>query len=380
MSARIVAVFREDMLNPSETFIFNQMAAYARYSATPVCLRRVQPSLPCAPHMPRFGRHRAALAARFNFEPGISSILRNAHARVLHTHFISDAALISSTIMRTPLPVVVTAHGWDATVADSVLRLSGARERALAARRARVYAHADMVICVSNYIRSLVIGQGCPPGKARTIYTGIPVLARARADFREEYTRQRHTHGPVLFVGRLVKNKGVDTLIRAMAELQNELPGKELVVIGDGPERVSLEKLARERRAKVIFRGPETREAVASSMAQASVVVGPSCVLPSGASEGFGMVFLEAANAGTPVIGTRVGGIPEAIHDGKTGILVPPNQPSLLADAIRATLNSYETAIELAHNGSRRLRSEFDVERQTEKLESVYDELLGIAS
>src|SRR5207247_5934205 len=141
--------------------------------------------------------------------------------------------------------------------------------------------------------------------------------------------------GPVLFVGRLVERKGVAHLIEAIARLGSR--GPRLEIVGEGPERPGLEALAARLGVvdRVVFRGKIPPDELQASYARAAVCVLPSVLDARGDTEGLGVVLLEAMNHGTPVIASRVGGIPDIVEDGVSGLLVPPGDADALAAAVR---------------------------------------------
>ncbi len=135
--------------------------------------------------------------------------------------------------------------------------------------------------------------------------------------------------GRLLFVGRLEPMKGIDILLRAVAPLRDE-PGWSLHVVGDGSERESLESLSDMLGLtdRVLFLGKLRDQALWNEYAEAEIFCGLS------RSEALGNVFLEAQAAGCAVVATRVGGIPEIVKNGETGILVPPDDPDAAHGAI----------------------------------------------
>jgi len=167
----------------------------------------------------------------------------------------------------------------------------------------------------------------------------------------------------VLSVGRLVARKGFDTLIRAVALLRREFPRAVLALAGDGPERPRLEALARAERLAVRFL-PGLTDAELAAWYRACDVF---ALLPDeradGDVEGFGIVYLEAGAFGKPVVGTRSGGVPEAVLDGETGILVPPQDPAAACAAIARLFRDPHAAQRLGANGARRVAQTHGSER-----------------
>ena len=144
----------------------------------------------------------------------------------------------------------------------------------------------------------------------------------------------------LLYVGRLVRKKGVDVLIAALAKLRDRFANMRLVVAGDGEEsdRLKAHAAALDVADRVSFVGSVARDDLFGLYAEASAVIVPSRVEP------FGLVALEAAHAARPVIASAVDGLPEIVVDNRTGLLVPPESPSALAEAIRTLVEAPDRA------------------------------------
>jgi colanic acid/amylovoran biosynthesis glycosyltransferase len=181
----------------------------------------------------------------------------------------------------------------------------------------------------------------------------------------------------VLFVGRLVANKGCDHLIRAMARLRPLHPEAELVVIGDGPERPALEALAAARLERFRFLGTQAPDGVKEWMSRARVFCVPSVTVATGASEGFGLAMAEAQAMALPVVSFRTGGIPDAVEDGVTGHLLAEGDEPGLAMAIAHLLSDRATWQRFSAAARERVVRLFDLRTQTEKLEALYDEVVA---
>jgi colanic acid/amylovoran biosynthesis glycosyltransferase len=144
----------------------------------------------------------------------------------------------------------------------------------------------------------------------------------------------------LVFVGRLVRRKGLDVLLRALSECRRELGDVQLEVCGDGAEREALEHLAAELgvREAVVFRGALERGQVREALSRAHALVLPSRTMPDGEIETLGVVILEALASGVPVVATRSGGIPSALPPGWRDELVPEDSPAELAAAVLAAV------------------------------------------
>ncbi len=159
----------------------------------------------------------------------------------------------------------------------------------------------------------------------------------------------------VVTVSRLVQKNGVDTLIRAIAAVKPDIPGIRCHILGDGPERQALEALARSLKVEqaVQFFGSVPYDALPPHLTAADVFVRASRF------EGMGNSFVEALAAGLPIIGTAVGGIPDIIRDGKTGLFARVDDPQDLAEKIRRLLGDPKLAGAIAENGRAMVEERF---------------------
>jgi glycosyltransferase involved in cell wall biosynthesis len=177
----------------------------------------------------------------------------------------------------------------------------------------------------------------------------------------------RSREAVVLVPARLDPLKGHEFLFEAA----RELGGVQVVLVGDGPERLRLQALAHELgiAERVAFLG--FREDVPRLLESADVVVLPSL------AEGLPLAALEAMAAGTPLVATAIGGTDEAVVDGVTGLLVPPGDASALAAAVNRVLKEPEEARQRAEAAAARVASDFTADRMVAKVESLYEELLA---
>jgi len=178
---------------------------------------------------------------------------------------------------------------------------------------------------------------------------------------------------PVLLtVGRLVPRKGVDTVIQALPLLLQHVPNLRYRVVGSGPDRERLQALARRLRVHdmVEFLGRVEDALLPNIYRNAHLFVMPVREEEAGASvEGFGIVFLEAAASGLPVITSTEGGAAEALVPGKTGVLVPPQDPVTLAQVITALLKDPERRKQMGKAGRAWVESEMTWDHTARRLE-----------
>lgn len=178
----------------------------------------------------------------------------------------------------------------------------------------------------------------------------------------------------ILFVGRLVEDKGLTDLLTAMTLLPENLYGKTILwVVGDGHYRTRIEQEAETRgmRNKVRFWGPLSNELLPNFYAAADLLV-----VPSEATEGLGVVLLEAFAARLCVVATRVGGVSEVVEHGSTGVLVEPRNPQQLSLAIENLLRDGSRRAELAENGFAKARKYYDWEKIAATFEDLYRNLI----
>jgi sugar transferase (PEP-CTERM/EpsH1 system associated) len=293
-----------------------------------------------------------ALEASTGFHPGLSLKLarefRHLRADVVHTH--NDRPLIygapAARLARVPV-AIHTKHG----------RAGGnsPRQRMLIRCAARL---CDAFVCVSEDCRMLAEQQGVPRNRLRTFWNGI--------DTQRFSFQTPSSDGPAVIVGRLCPEKDMGTLLHAMKHLVASAPGFRLRIAGDGPCRAELERLTDELglRGQVTFLGM-VRD-VPALLRQASMYV------LSSISEGVSLTLLEAMATGLPVVATRVGGTPEVITDGETGLLVPAQDPRALADAMRRVHQDSALSSRLGANGRASVEQNFDIRAMVSCYEALY--------
>ena len=229
------------------------------------------------------------------------------------------------------IPYAVIVHGAD--VADY-------HDRPIWGRMARwVVSGAEVVLANSGFTLGLL--ERLLPGAARraiVLPLGVdparPVDPARLAGLRERY---RIGDGPVIMtVARLVPMKGQDVVIRALPRLLERFPGLTYLVVGQGEYREPLERLAREAgvASRVVFAGGVPAEELPAHYALGTLFVQLSRATGEyDGLEGFGLSLLEAASHGLPCIAGRSGGVPEAVEEGQSGLLIPPEDPEAFVRA-----------------------------------------------
>ncbi|MEV5636512.1 glycosyltransferase [Agromyces sp. NPDC052230] len=285
--------------------------------------------------------------------------------RLIHAHFGTGAVNALGVAGPLGIPLLVTFHGFDVT------RMPAAkRGKRYVQRLQSVFSYASVLIAVSDFIRDELIALGAPPEKIRVLHIGTPI---------EGSSGIRSTPDPaepqIIFVGRLVEKKGVRDLLEAVALMSTDLRRTPIAIVGYGPAEPDLKRRSAELELNVRFLGRRSSAQIAALLRESTVFVGPSRRASDGDSEGFGMVFLEAALAGLPVIAYRHGGVVEAVEDGQTGLLAPEGDIPRLSALIERVLRDPDLADTLGRHGRDRVERQFDVRTLTAELEDIYSEL-----
>lgn len=238
--------------------------------------------------------------------------------------------LVEPVRRRLGLPVILFTHGEEISQAAYSDKAEDARRTALNA--------ADAVIAVSRFTAGLISEKyAVPPRRVHLLSNGVDFdrfATPARGDVRARFNLGT---GPlVLSLGRLVRRKGFDRLLEAWPVVRGAVPGAVLAVAGEGPLGPELAGHAAmpELAGSVRFLGKVPDDVVPALMQAADLFAMPNRTMPDGDTEGFGLVFLEAAAAGTPSVAGNAGGAPDAVRHLETGLLVDGNSPTDIATAI----------------------------------------------
>ncbi len=246
-------------------------------------------------------------------------------------------------------------------------------EPALLPRKLR---EADFVaVCTRTGLERLQRNHSLTSGeKLRLIHHGL--------DW-ERLGRQPRVEYPVpliLAVGRLVEKKGFPFLLQAAAILAGRGLQFELIIVGDGPQRDELERLARGLglRQRTVFAGPLRQDELAHVYRRADVLCVPSVVAADGDRDGLPNVILEAMAFGVPVVASNLPGIAEAVIAEETGLLVAPGAPNELAEAVERAIGDAELRDRLIRNAREKVAREFDLWDNTAALAALFAQCLEL--
>lgn len=292
--------------------------------------------------------------------------LTRVDARVLHIYFGHVAPQFIPLMKTWPHPVVVSFHG-----ADAGIEVEKPRH---AARMREVLRLASLILCRSESLAADVIRLGCPAEKVAVQRTGIPL------DDWPFSPRPRPADGGWNLVQscRFIGKKGLDLTVAAFAGVLRRHPNATLTLIGDGPQKEELQRQIASLGigGRVMFTGFIYEDAVKRELASAHLFVHPSRTTGEGDREGVPNAMLEAMATGLPVVATRHGGIPEAVTDGESGLLVPENDSGALEAAILRLLDDDALRQRLGAGARRDVESKFDRAAQISRLETLYKDLM----
>jgi colanic acid/amylovoran biosynthesis glycosyltransferase len=291
-----------------------------------------------------------------------AALARTGPFDIVHAHYGDVALQLGVAAELVSAPLVASFYGYDCS---SYPRRHG--ETVFVP----LFARAAVVTALSGIMADRLRALGCPADKIRLHRIGVDTSAFSRSGLARTGTPR------VLTVARLVEKKGVDTVIRALALLRPEFPALRLDVVGDGPLRSELERLAGAAGVAeaVRFHGAQTGIRVAEFMRDADCFVLSSVTGADGDEEGTPTVLMEASSMTLPVVSTWHSGIPEVVLDGETGLLAPPGDVEALADRIRRLLRDPELRRRLGDRGRAHIAEHFDMPVLTRRLEAIYREI-----
>jgi starch synthase len=294
-----------------------------------------------------------------------------------HTWYANMAGHLASLLYG--IPHVVTTHSLEPQRPWKAEQLGGGYALSSWAEKVSIEG-ASAIIAVSEGMREDVLSAypAVDPAKIHVIYNGIDAeqySPDSATDVLERYGVDT-SRPSVVFVGRITRQKGVPVLLRAAAHLD---PDVQLVLCAGAPDTPELgaevaglvEELRKTRSGVVWLSGMLSKREVIQLLSHSTLFACPSVYEP------LGIVNLEAMACGTAVVASKVGGIPEVVADGETGLLVPPDEPEALAESINALTRDPERAKAMGTAGRARASTKFDWGKIAEQTAELYARVVG---
>ncbi len=381
-----VASYCTTFLKPEMLHIYRQITGLRRHETFVVCKERQSAEMYPMPE----GGIELAPGVRSNFirrfwlkyirrEPPIvyrgeygvlARLLERRHADLMHVYFGHTGVHLLPFIQRWPKAVIVSFHGMDIQ--------TRAHDANYESRLRELLQAATLVLARSDSLLARLSELGCPESKLRMNRTGIPL------DQFPYVERKSPRDGAWHFVQacRLIEKKGIDDALHAFAKFTAKFPKGHFTIAGDGPLRGELEKLTQELdlHDRVTFagflKGTELRELYH----RAHMFIHPSRMTADHNQEGVPNSMLEAMATGLPVIATLHGGIPEAVCDGVSGILVTERDRAALLDAMITLATDEGCRSRVSLSAACEVRDKFESSAQIANLEAAYDEARAIKS
>ena len=247
----------------------------------------------------------------------------------------------------------------------------------------KILQNAAYVICYSEFTKQKILNLGVNEDKIEKLSLAVNLNNSVFPEEERNNLRNKLNIGSekiILSVCRHQNYKGIDMVLEALSLVCQSLPNIKYITIGSGRQTYALIKKARRLNleGKVLFLGQKNNQELAGYFDLCDVFILTSRKIVSKRrvlAEGFGIVFLEANSFGKPVIGGNSGGIPDAVIDGVTGLLVNPEDPKEIAQTIIRLLKDEALAKRLGENGKRRVEQEFNLEIMENKLKEIIDSI-----
>jgi colanic acid/amylovoran biosynthesis glycosyltransferase len=294
-------------------------------------------------------------------------VLSETRARLLHIYFGQIAVHLLPLIRTWDNPSIVSFHGADVMVDMNKAAYRTATLKMLDAVK--------LVLVRSESLRRALIDLGCDSEKIEIQRAGIPLEEFL---FRE---RVFPKNGDWHFVqaGRLIEKKGLPMTLRTFAAFLRQYPNATLTIAGEGPLLGELQNLARDLNIaqRVSFTGFISQEELREIYYRSHIFLHPSQTGRDGNQEGIPNSMLEAMATGLPVFATEHGGIPEAIENGVSGVLVPERNDETLSHALLDAAEDPGLVSRIARSGAESVRKNFALQQQAQRLEDIYLRAIG---
>ena len=375
---------------PSEVFIYRHSVGLDRYECHVAAAQHRQPTIYPHPYVHLLDAQsiisrlslRMRYLARYHRRPTrqdvrawqLTQLTARLQADLIHVHFLWNAHMALEAAAAHDVPLIVTAHGTDV---NSALVDSEYRESLR-----KVFARADRILAVSDFIAERLEEVGCDPHKVHRHYLGGPIPAQPAKQGDAQQIR-------VLCIAAFRPVKGHRFLVEAFADAASRDNRLQLVLVGEGAERTAIESLVDEKnlRDRVTFTGSLSPDQVQQTLRESHLYAQHSLPhreidaagRPLFSEEALGISFVEAAGHALPLVAARSGGVSEICRHEINGFLVEPQDTAQMAARILELAEHPELRAKLGQAGRELVQAEFDQRQQLASLETIYDEVLSVS-
>ncbi|MHA1797737.1 MAG: glycosyltransferase family 4 protein [Candidatus Helarchaeota archaeon] len=292
--------------------------------------------------------------------------------QIIHSQWIFPSGLLGLILKYLiDRPLVITIHGASIFLMNKYSFLKPILKLTLK--------KADLVIFNSSHTMNETLKIQQKIKNKRVIHQGINIKRFQDITEKEVRHSELFKEKPIILsIGRLIERKGFEYLIKSMREIKIKFPYSKLIIIGKGPLDIKLKELVSNLKLgkNVFFLGEVNGDDIPFYYKNSNVFVLPSIIDKNGDTEGLGIVLLEAMASGIPIIGTKVGGIPDIIFDGTNGILVEQKNSKSLAKAILKILSNENLSKKFTRNGLKIIKDAFQWKEISLKTINSYIEVL----
>ena len=361
-----IACFIKNYLPISETFIYDEIVNLKKFEAIVLTEKLIDngyfpyPKIFQAPVSSPWKPFKRKINDNF-----FKRALLDKNIRIVHARFAWSGMEILSVCKKLNLPLVTSFYGID------VSRLP--RHFIYRQRLRKLFHEGQIFLVQSKDMKEDIVRLGCPEKKAVVLYAGIDT---------EKFKLKKNKPDreiKLLMCGRFVEKKGFEYGIRAFAKVAKTYKEAVLYIIGEGELEEKLKELSNllNLSSRVKFLGTLTHQQVQKQMEESDIFLAPSITAKNKDKEGIPNVIKEAMATGLPVVSTYHAGIPELVVDSKTGFLVPEKDIDKLSDRLSYLIEHPKIGNKMGEEGREIVVKKFNLSKQIEKLEKIYQRLLN---
>jgi colanic acid/amylovoran/stewartan biosynthesis glycosyltransferase WcaL/AmsK/CpsK len=373
------ALFRNNFIKLSETFIHDELRHHIRYQATVFARKHMNEDI--YPGHKVISTDKGWLGPNsplslfygvFGVYPPFFKEFEKGNFSLIHAHFGSNAYTAFPYATKFNIPLIVTLHGSEVTKLIGSERYNPSWFH-YTLRKNEMFKKTTLFLAASKELKELIIEAGCPEEKVIVHRLGVDLtkFTPPKKVVRDQLN--------ILMVGRFVPKKGFSYGIRSFANVLKANIDAKMTIIGDGPQKAQLQELISRLgiEDKIHMVGAKPHSFVVEKMKETDLVVTPSIVVPNMDRESGLIVAKEAAATGIPVVAHVHGGLPSIVDSGKTGFLVPERDVDAMTDSMILLLSNKTKRNKFGIAARKKMEKDFDIIKRNEALEDIYDKVIS---